>query len=67
MFDLPVHLTLKLHVLSIISQISNLRFSLESIASRVTYHRTKWKHEPVLHQTTNLEVTSIRYPNAIKK
>ena len=36
MFDLPVHLTLKLHVLSIISQISNLRFSLESIASRVT-------------------------------
>ena len=67
MFLLHIHLTLKLHVLSNIFQISNFRFSLEYIARGDTYHSTKWKQESVLRQTTSLEVTLIRYWNDIEK
>ena len=67
MIDLHVHLTLKLHLLSNIFQISNFTFSLEQVARGEAQHSTKWKEKPVLRQTTTLEVMSIRHRNDIAK
>ena len=67
MSDLQVDLTLKLHLIRNDFQISNCRFSLEQVASGDTYHSTKGKQEPVLRQTSSLEVTLIRHRSNIEK
>ena len=58
MLDLHVDLTLKLHLLSNIFEISSFRFGLEKVARGDSYHCTKWKQELVLRQAAKSYIDS---------